>query len=57
MLRMASTMETYHGIFLIFELILPTRNIMQLYIYWQYLRMRYMVDTTGDLYMIYVEYI
>jgi hypothetical protein len=41
-------MEVYHGIYLIFELALPTRNIMQLYIWWQYLRMRYMVDTTGN---------
>jgi hypothetical protein len=40
-------LEVYHGIYLIFELALPTRNIMQLYIWWQYLRMRYMVDTTG----------
>ena len=44
---MAATMEAYHGIYLIFELIMPSRNLMQLYIYWQYLRLRYMVDSTG----------
>lgn len=47
MLRLAATAEAYHGIYLIFELVLPSRNLMQLYIWWQYLRMRYMVDTTG----------
>jgi len=46
---MASTMEAYHGIYLIFELIMPSRNLMQLYIYWQYLRLRYMVDSTGKI--------
>lgn len=46
-MRLAAMMEAYHGIYLIFELITPSRNIMQLYIWWQYLRMRYMVDTTG----------
>ena len=40
-------MEVYHGLYLIFELVLPSRNIMQLYIWWQYLRLRYMIDTTG----------
>lgn len=39
--------EAYHGVYLIFELVLPSRNLMQLYIWWQYLRMRYMVDQSG----------
>eukprot|EP00598_Pedospumella_elongata_P006108 CAMPEP_0184974678 /NCGR_PEP_ID=MMETSP1098-20130426/6099_1 /TAXON_ID=89044 /ORGANISM="Spumella elongata, Strain CCAP 955/1" /LENGTH=421 /DNA_ID=CAMNT_0027497293 /DNA_START=20 /DNA_END=1285 /DNA_ORIENTATION=- len=54
LLRMAATMEAYHGIYLIFELIMPSRNLMQLYIYWQYLRLRYMVDSTGDLKLAFV---
>jgi hypothetical protein len=45
--RAGAAAEVYHGIYLIFELLLPSRNIMQLYIWWQYLRMRYMLDTTG----------
>jgi hypothetical protein len=45
--RAGAAAEAYHGIYLIFELLLPSRNIMQLYIWWQYLRMRYMLDTTG----------
>ena len=44
-------MEAYHGLYLIFELVLPSRNIMQLYIWWQYLRLRYMIDTTGRHYV------
>lgn len=40
--RMAATFEVYQGIFLIVELFLPTRNFIQLYLWWQYLKLRYM---------------
>lgn len=47
LMRAAAAMEAYHGLYIIFELVLPTRNLMQIYIWWQYLRMRYMLDQTG----------
>jgi hypothetical protein len=45
--RTAAVLEVYQGLYCIFELVLPSRNIMQLYVWWQYLKMRYMVDQTG----------
>lgn len=46
---MAATIEVYQGIFHIVELLLPSRNIIQLYLWWQYLRMRYMLDQSGHM--------
>jgi hypothetical protein len=46
---MAATCEVYQGLFLIVELALPTRNVMQLYLWWQYLQMRYMMDPNGNI--------
>jgi hypothetical protein len=46
---MAATCEVYQGLFLIVELALPTRNVMQLYLWWQYLQMRYMMDSDGSI--------
>ena len=47
--KMAATVEVYQGIFHIFELVLPSRNLIGLYLWWQYLRMRYMLDSTGQM--------
>lgn len=44
---MSAYCEVMQGILLIFELILPTRNIMYTAIWWQYLQMRYMLDQSG----------
>lgn len=47
LLSLGCTFEVYQGIFLVIELMLPTRNPIMLYIWWQYLQMRYMLDQTG----------
>lgn len=49
LMKMSAVCEVYQGLFLIFELALPTRNIMLLYLWWQYLQMRYMMDQTGNM--------
>ncbi len=49
LMKAASQCEVYQGVFLVIELALPTRNIMQLYLWWQYLQMRYMMDQSGNL--------
>jgi Transmembrane protein 33/Nucleoporin POM33 len=45
----AALTEVMLGIFLLIELFLPTRNTLLMFIWWQYLQMRYMGDKTGDL--------
>lgn len=47
MLQLAATVEVSQGMFHIIELVLPSRNIIQLYLWWQYLKMRYMMDRVG----------
>lgn len=42
--RLAAQGEVSQGIFLVVELLLPTRNFLQLYLWWQYLKMRYMQE-------------
>lgn len=46
-LNYAAIIEVWQGIFLVVECILPSRNILFMYIYWNYLSMRYMMDKTG----------
>jgi hypothetical protein len=53
---MGATAEVYQGIFLAFELFLPTRSILQLYLWWQYLRMRVMLDRSNTLRRIFGEF-
>ena len=43
----AAMCEVMQGVFLIVELLLPTRNLMFTFIWWQYLQMRYMGDRDG----------
>ena len=45
----AALAEVSQGIFLIFELLLPTRNMILVFLWWQYLRLRYYTDKSGDL--------
>ena len=45
--RMAASCEVSQGIFFLVELALPTRSILTLYMWWQYLKMRYMTDKSG----------
>lgn len=40
----AATCEIYQGIFLVVELALPTRNLMLIYLWWQYLLMRFTME-------------
>ena len=53
---MGATAEVYQGIFLAFELFLPSRNILQLYLWWQYLRMRVMLDRSNMLRKIFSDF-
>lgn len=40
-------LEIGMGLYLILELLTPTRNVFGLFLYWQFLQMRYMLDRTG----------
>jgi hypothetical protein len=48
LLRMAANLEVYQGLFLIFELFLPSRNFMFLFLWFQFLQMKYMIDKSGN---------
>lgn len=52
--RLAVTSEVLQGIFLAIELLLPTRNFIMLVLWWQYLQMRYMTDTSGNMRMVFI---
>lgn len=45
----ACTCEVLQGVFLVVELILPTRSFILAYMWWQYLMMRYLMDPTGHI--------
>jgi len=47
--RFSSQIEVINGVFLIVQLVLPTRDIMTLAMWWQYLKMRYNFDKDGDM--------
>jgi hypothetical protein len=52
---MSATSEIYMGIYLVIELVLPTRNILTMYLWWQYLRMKVMLDQSGQFKKIFGE--
>ncbi len=41
--------EVLQGVALVFGLIFPTRNMLFMYMWWQYLLMRYMMDQSGSM--------
>ena len=43
LLRNAALSEVFHGIYLVVELLLPSRNLMTCMVWWQFLQMQYMV--------------
>lgn len=43
--RFSAVCVAYQGVFLIIELALPSRNFIGIYIWWQYIRMRYMIES------------
>ena len=47
LVRMAASAEVMQGLYLLLELIAPTRNPMFIMIWWQFLQMRYMTDSSG----------
>lgn len=47
--RNAAVCEVLQGVFLIVELILPTRNLTMMFLWWQYLQMRFMMDQKGHM--------
>lgn len=47
LVRLAASAEVMQGVYLLVGLVAPTRNLMFTMIWWQYLQMRYMTDTTG----------
>eukprot|EP01036_Dinobryon_divergens_P031736 gene31736-41191_t len=49
LLSMSAQCEVMQGCFLIIELLLPSRNPLMLYLWWQYLQMRYLLDQSGSI--------
>jgi hypothetical protein len=47
LVRMAASAEVMQGLYLLLELITPSRNPMFVMIWWQFLQMRYMTDSSG----------
>jgi hypothetical protein len=52
----AAQAEVSQGIYHIVELFLPSRNILQLYLWWQYLRVKYMLDQSPYLKTAFLDY-
>ena len=42
-------LQVMQGCFLIVELLLPSRNLLLLYLWWQYLQMRYLLDQSDSI--------
>lgn len=49
LLQNAAICEVMQGVFLIVELALPTRNPTTMFLWWQYLQMRFMMDKKGHI--------
>jgi len=47
--NIACSAEVMQGVYLVFELLMPTRNFILLYLWWQYLMMRFLMDKTGGM--------
>ncbi|CAM9264247.1 unnamed protein product [Phaeothamnion confervicola] len=47
--QQTAMLDVLFGIALVLELVLPRRNVMLCFIYWQFLQMRFMMDRSGDL--------
>lgn len=47
--KMACTCEVLQGAFLVLELVMPARNFILTYMWWQYLMMRYLMDPSGHI--------
>ena len=48
-LFLCAIVEVCQGFVLALELLFPGRNFILLYLWWQYLRMRYMMDKSGNI--------
>ena len=49
LLQNAAICEVMQGVFLVVELALPTRNPTAMFLWWQYLQMRFMMDKIGHI--------
>jgi hypothetical protein len=47
-IQFTSQCEVMQGIYVIFELLLPTRNILFSFMWWKFLEMRYLLDRSGN---------
>lgn len=47
--QMACYCEVMQGIFLLIELVMPSRNFLFTLMWWQYLQMRYLMDQSGSI--------
>lgn len=47
--KLSATAEVMQGLYLIIELVLPTRNFLFIYLWYNYLTMRHMQDKNGCL--------
>ncbi|CAE7753834.1 unnamed protein product, partial [Symbiodinium microadriaticum] len=48
-LGMAAYCEVMQGLYLIIELVMPTRSFLFTMMWWQFLQMRYLMDQTGNI--------
>ena len=46
--KAAAQLEMYHGLYLVAELALPSRNVMNLIVWWQFMQMHYMMLAAGQ---------
>ena len=46
--QFSSNCEVMQGIYIVFELLLPTRNILFTFMWWKFLEMRYLLDRSGN---------
>ena len=47
--RLSAYSEVVQGIYLIIEVFLPTRNLLLVFLWWQFLKVRFLLDQTGNI--------
>ena len=47
--RLSAYSEVVQGIYLIIEVFLPTRNLLLVFLWWQFLKIRFLLDQTGNI--------
>jgi hypothetical protein len=47
--RLSAYSEVVQGIYLIIEVFLPSRNLLLVFLWWQFLKVRFLLDQTGNI--------